>query len=437
MKCASMPGLASLAMLALLGHLVATAPATAEPVFIKGSGGEGKGFTVADGGKCYVIAPEHVADSDTPLDIIGPGRTAAKGSMIKSFGKYAGNGLNVDVAIVELSGKSGLPCSDPKPSGTEIEKALKKASEITLKQVAGNGQTNQRYLKLRTYDETSLRASPADRADAAVKSDSGSLLLANGVPVGLVRALDTKEAGKSGDIIAIRYDVVINLVDNYFKSLRDAAGSTFVLHLKPIVMDGKLVRSLSANQKGSDSMGTEAFTEAVSDSLAFELRDMPTVSDVRTGPAVQPDANFVINPKVSITAIQAQIANNCRKNADGTLIDSSGTCYGDWKNVASYSKFIYVVAGDITDARSNQKYPFRTESEALVPEQEGLFAKYLRDSLVRETCVAVKDAFNRSGVIKTKIRGDPNSLIKAGEDVFAEVSKMFGAKGKSKVRRIC
>lgn len=191
----------------LAGLLSAAAPAlAAEGVLVSGVE-EGQGLLRARGGECFAITPQHVVGlGGSGLSVINAERTRAPAERLTDFGD--------DIAVVRVEAEGRMTCGRGWPRSDSLAPLLSEAVRLgrqgTLLRVRPTGGLESYAIRFSALDGRHLEARLITEDDAAFEGISGSQLLLDGRPVGMV--LNTLQ----GTLRAYRLDALERLVADVF-----------------------------------------------------------------------------------------------------------------------------------------------------------------------------------------------------------------------------
>lgn len=181
--------------------------ASAAPVLVLGEE-VGQGVLRVRSGECFAIVPEHVIGFGLGLRVMSAGRVWAPASLETTFGD--------DIAVIRVASQGRITCGmgwpiidTPEAILTEAVSRGRQGSILRVRETGGivsypvrfTG-VNDRYVEVRAVDQES----------EAFKGVSGSQLLLDGMPVGMVLAIE------DGVISAYRHDALSHLIARFFQT---------------------------------------------------------------------------------------------------------------------------------------------------------------------------------------------------------------------------
>lgn len=188
--------------------------AVAEPVEIRHDGGVGAGYTFRRGTTCTVLTAEHVirdaAGLITVLD-----RSGAKAAAQPAYANEA-----YDLALLSLPDDTAVACTSAWPDVAPL-KAARFSSKTQFEAVRHYPDGRETLVLLRYAGGTPQRfeLAPVDKL-RIVESDSGSIVMLDGAPAGIVQAVVPEE----DRVQVLRFDTIDQLVGDRFRSV-DATGA--------------------------------------------------------------------------------------------------------------------------------------------------------------------------------------------------------------------
>ena len=194
--------------------------ALAEPVHVQHSGGEGSGYTFRRGNTCTVVTADHVVQNN--------GLPAAELTVLdrsggKAIGQVAYSNPVYDLALIELPDDPEVACTSPWPDGGALAGASLNGS--TRFEVVRHYPDGREALILLSYaggTPQELSLAPVDRTTIR-ESDSGSVVMLNNQPAGIVLRVRTAE----DRVDALRFDQIDQLVGDRFRGAAGARALAF------------------------------------------------------------------------------------------------------------------------------------------------------------------------------------------------------------------
>jgi surface antigen len=186
----------------------------------------GQGILAQSDGRCVVFLPKHVVT-------IG-GADAIKVTVTKSSGATAEADLlrvaqGVDLAMLQAQ-FAAAECPNPAPATVGIEQLLQTAEAGSLLRVNPSGGSARTHVLIDSYDRLNVTVSPSREGQALLKGMSGSLLVAQGAPLGMLLSVEDGQG------------VVLRL-DRAAEAMRDSWSSSGPFLAGRPVSESRLTRS--------------------------------------------------------------------------------------------------------------------------------------------------------------------------------------------------
>lgn len=182
-------------------------PAAAEPVLVEGLE-NGQGTLRARGGECFAITPQHVVGLGLGLGVINADRTRAPAEALTDFGD--------DIAVIRVEAEGRLTCDTSWPRGESMDErlhtAVAKGREGVILRVRETGGVESLAVRFTALDGRYIEAIPLIPDRDAFKGVSGSQLLLDGRPVGMVLSIEIE----GGTIRAYRQDALDRRISEFF-----------------------------------------------------------------------------------------------------------------------------------------------------------------------------------------------------------------------------
>lgn len=194
----------------LVGGLLLLAPvlsASASPVLVEGEE-VGQGVLRVRSGECFAIVPEHVVGFGLGLSVMSVGRVWAPASLETTFGD--------DIAVIRVASQGKITCGMGWPSTDNLDATLTDAvshsRQGVILRVRETGGIVSYPVRFTGVDDRYVEVSPVDREGEAFKGVSGSQLLLDGMPVGMVLVTE------DGVVRAYRHDALSHLMSRFFQT---------------------------------------------------------------------------------------------------------------------------------------------------------------------------------------------------------------------------
>lgn len=185
------------------GILVSYASAgAAEQIAVAGAQ-EGYGLLRARGAECFAIAPRHVVQGAARLRVTTANGVMAPARLEREY--------DADLAILRI--EPGLACPARLEVPADLRRRLKPGQRGVVTSTGPGGAVESRYVLIDRWDDDTIEFRPESTRDAMRPGLSGSLLLLDGEPAGMVLEIDTRtRRGR-----AYRMDFVVHTVARFFE----------------------------------------------------------------------------------------------------------------------------------------------------------------------------------------------------------------------------
>jgi hypothetical protein len=194
--------------------------AIAEPVHVQHPGGEGSGFTFRRGATCTVVTADHVVQNN---GLPAAELTVSDRSGGKATGQVAYSNPVYDLALIALPDDPEVACTSAWPDAGVLAGASLTGS--TRFEVVRHYPDGREALILLSYaggTPQELSLAPTDRTTIR-ESDSGSIVMLNGQPAGIVLRVRTAD----DRVDALRFDQIDQLVGERFRGADGARALAF------------------------------------------------------------------------------------------------------------------------------------------------------------------------------------------------------------------
>ncbi|XKE46955.1 hypothetical protein LG302_07415 [Halomonas organivorans] len=186
----------------------------AEEVLVQGVE-QGQGVLRARGGECFAIAPQHVVGLGMGLSVVNAERIRAPAEPLTNFGD--------DIAVIRVAAEGRMSCGRGWPRNEPLDDLLQQAvnrgREGVILRVRDTGGLESHAVRFSALEDRHVEVTLLTPNSEAFKGISGSRLLLDGRPVGMVLKTEM------GAIRAYRQDALDQRIGDFF-----AVGST---HLPP------------------------------------------------------------------------------------------------------------------------------------------------------------------------------------------------------------
>ncbi|MGR9046606.1 MAG: hypothetical protein ACU83N_15050 [Gammaproteobacteria bacterium] len=199
----------------------------------------GQALIMHYGEQCLAVFPEHVADEAGIPAFLLEGRQSILGEA-ESVDR-----LSDDIAVARLTGRITKQCGYSITSMSRaIDRTLQGQGLGTLRSVNGDGTIANMAVTLVDNDgQTFLRVQPSNQSKEIRKGQSGSLLMVNNKPVGMLLAVNAhRGVGK-----LIRLDVLLERVEAHMASTSSKMAA--------VVPPRKATENLASSIRGASVIG--------------------------------------------------------------------------------------------------------------------------------------------------------------------------------------
>ncbi|RCV87957.1 SH3 domain-containing protein [Billgrantia montanilacus] len=181
--------------------------ASAAPVLVQGEE-VGQGVLRVRSGECFAIVPEHVIGFGLGLSVMSAGRVWAPASLETTYGD--------DIAVIRVASQGKITCGTGWPVIDSLDAtltdAVSRSRQGAILRVRETGGIVSYPVHFTGVDDRHVEVRPVDQVDEAFKGVSGSQLLLDGMPVGMVLAIE------DGVVRAYRHDALSHLVARFFQA---------------------------------------------------------------------------------------------------------------------------------------------------------------------------------------------------------------------------
>lgn len=195
-------GLAAVASLLLASVDVSSA----QGVWVEGAE-QGQGVLRARGNECFVITPHHVVKDAIEIVVVGPQATRSAAELVRSFPQ--------DLAILRVKDARSLVCEEWAPLDN-FDAMLKTQAGGFLVATEQNGSRTRVPVTFTAHDEERVFVRPSNASEQIAQTMSGSLLLVNGAPAGVLLQRSNDEG--VGEVYQI--DDIMRLTEPFFAVAR-------------------------------------------------------------------------------------------------------------------------------------------------------------------------------------------------------------------------
>lgn len=179
--------------------------AAQQQVLVKGVE-QGQGTLRARGGECFAITPQHVVGLGMGLSVINAERIRAPAEPLTDFGD--------DIAVIRVAAEGRMPCGMGWPLNESLDDLLRQAvnrgREGVILRVRDTGGLESHAVRFSALDDRYVEVSLLTPNNEAFKGVSGSRLLLEGRPVGMVLSTEM------GAIRAYRQDALNQRIGEFF-----------------------------------------------------------------------------------------------------------------------------------------------------------------------------------------------------------------------------
>ena len=170
------------------------------------AGEHGQALLLSRLGECYAITPEHVIAGELFATLIGGTAEAPTGDadLLQTFG--------YDLSILRASGAVTRHCGGSLTDAPPLDGLLSRATAGVVSSVNSDGSISRRTVTLSDVGLVYLRIRPRSPDDQLFKGLSGSLVLVDKEPVGILMSVDPE----TGVGRALRYDRAVEVLRPFF-----------------------------------------------------------------------------------------------------------------------------------------------------------------------------------------------------------------------------
>lgn len=187
--------------------LVTFLASSASPVLVQGEE-VGQGVLRVRSGECFAIVPEHVVGFGIGLSVMSVDRIWTPATLETTFGD--------DIAVIRVASQGRITCGMGWPVIDSLDAILAEAvsrnRQGTILRVRETGGLVAYPVRFTGVDDRYVEVRTMDQVDEAFKGVSGSQLLLDGSPVGMV--LTTED----GAVSAYRHDALSHILERFFKT---------------------------------------------------------------------------------------------------------------------------------------------------------------------------------------------------------------------------
>lgn len=187
---------------AFAGPLAARFP---DQAFIN-AGEQGQAVLMNRLGECYAVTPAHVVGDALFSTLVGAGesRSRGDGDLLQVFG--------YDLAILRVTGGLSARCDTAVEQVNSLDRHLVSEASGQVVSVNPDGSVSRRHVIISDVDILYIRVNPVGEQDQLFKGLSGSLVVLEGLPVGLLMSVDPE----TGDGRALRFDRALETLRPFF-----------------------------------------------------------------------------------------------------------------------------------------------------------------------------------------------------------------------------
>ncbi|WP_176304519.1 SH3 domain-containing protein [Vreelandella maris] len=187
--------------------MTTTLLASADPVLVQAEE-VGQGVLRVRSGECFAIVPEHVIGFGLGLKVMSADRVWAQASLETTFGD--------DIAVIRVASQGKITCGTGWPIIDNLDATLTEAvshsRQGSILRVRETGGIVSYPVFFTGLDDRHVEVKTVDQGDEAFKGVSGSQLLLDGMPVGMVLTTD------DGVVRAYRHDALSHLLTRFFQT---------------------------------------------------------------------------------------------------------------------------------------------------------------------------------------------------------------------------
>ncbi|HLV18809.1 MAG TPA: hypothetical protein VKY70_15240 [Pseudomonas sp.] len=180
-------------------------PAHSHPVLVEGLE-SGQGVLRARSGECFAVTPTHVVGMGLGLEVVTAERVRAPAELITDFGD--------DIAVIRVDARGRIDCGMGWPREESLDATLRDAvtqgRQGVILRVRDTGGVEAYGVRFVAVDHRHIEVMPLSDSSEAFKGMSGSQLMLQGQPVGMVLATE------AGRIRAYRQDALNERIGRFF-----------------------------------------------------------------------------------------------------------------------------------------------------------------------------------------------------------------------------
>ncbi|QNI31588.1 hypothetical protein H7849_21355 [Alloacidobacterium dinghuense] len=192
-------------MISITLVLLVVNKARGDTVFIQAGEQTGVGITRTRGSECFVITAEHVLGVVQTVSIVGYRGVRSTGTKERSYAE--------DIAVLRVSGQGPDICGGQQWRNVSAA-SLRQSMRWQLEGSNGDGSVRIMDVALQTIDDRFLFVTSTRATDTIYEGMSGSLLKADGQPVGILIDVRRGNDGESGR--AYRLDYLESTLNSFF-----------------------------------------------------------------------------------------------------------------------------------------------------------------------------------------------------------------------------
>ena len=170
------------------------------------AGEHGQAVLLSRLGECYAVTPAHVIGSVLFATLVG-GRVGAPqgdGDLLQTFG--------YDLSILRLTGALARHCGGELTNVPNLDNVLMANSAASIASVNEDGSLSRRNATVNDVGLLYIRVRPKSSDDQLFKGLSGSLLLVDDIPAGILMSVDPE----TGEGRALRFDRAVETLRPFF-----------------------------------------------------------------------------------------------------------------------------------------------------------------------------------------------------------------------------
>ena len=205
-------------LLLILLQMFRTAEAIPPQAFLS-AGEHGQAVLMSRLNECYAVTPAHVIGDGFFATLVGGSSSRPRGEadLLQRFG--------YDLAVLRVTGAISDGCDFDLGAPSSLDRVLSTAGSGLIVSVNSDGSLSRRNVRVSDVGLLYLRVSPVGPESQLFKGLSGSLLVLNDAPAGILMSVDPQ----SGEGKVLRFDRAVETVRPFFGMKTGSPITTTVL----------------------------------------------------------------------------------------------------------------------------------------------------------------------------------------------------------------